>query len=167
MSSQVILGCWRFLVDKPTLAILNALLRRRCGSAKYGRYSAGKCRFCGPPDFLALCGEATDKLSALDPHLYQSLLTRNLKFWYEPKGPAVFTGHFGISDGFVAWRHQGIIACVLYAHFEAHLIEGRSWWRVCMDDTRERRKRVDAAVRVWLEDHQFASELAEFFRYGA
>jgi len=149
------------------LAVGQALLRRTCIGRKYQQWRIGKCQFWGPPDFVALCRGALDQLSLLDPVLYQSLPDEDLTLWYEPKGPAVFYGHFGITDAFVAWQEKGVLACVVFVHFEAKLAGGKPLWRAFLADPSSARQKIDAAVRNWMAEHSFPAELANCFGQNA
>ncbi len=104
-----------------------------------------------------------EQLSSLDDSLYQDLLTQKLRFWYEPSGLAFFHRHFGIPKSYVAWKEQGVIACVLYAYFEAKLVHGRLLWCAVFAQPSVATRPVYATVRAWLEQHQFPAELVGFF----
>lgn len=99
----------------------------------------------------------------MDPSLYESLAFQKLKLWYEPYGPMVFDGHFGISESFAAWKEWGVIACVLYAHFEARLRLERKLWERLFENPVVTRQKIHAAVRAWLKDHDFPGELVGCF----
>jgi len=135
-------------------------MRRRFRAAKYGYYRVGSCRFWGPPEFLALCSRAIDQLATLDPGVHGSVLTENLELWYEPAWHVIFYGHFGVSDSFVAWKEQGVIACVIFLHLEAQLAHGRALWRAFAADPFAARQRVADATTAWLAKHGFPAELA-------
>ncbi len=152
-----------FILAEALLPVGRVLIRLRCRAAGYGRHEEGNCCFLGPPEFLVLCSKAMEQLSKLDWPLHQSLVSQKLRFWYEPHGPAVFAGHFGISEGFVAWREQGVIACALRAHFEARLAHGRPLWSRLRPEPHVVRERINAAVRAWLGEHEFPVELVGCF----
>jgi len=156
-------SAFRFVTAKVLLPLSGVLVGLRWRAARYGRWRAGNCCFYGPPDFLAICSKAMEQLSVLDKSVYLSLLPQNFRIWYEPHGPAVFHRHFGISESYVAWREQGVIACVLYAHFEAKLAHGKAMWHMIIAEPRVVRQKIHVAVRAWLEDHRFPAELAGCF----
>jgi len=90
-----------------------ALIRRRCWAAKYSSFDLGNCSFYGPRDFIALCKNAMEQLSMLDPGLYEAALTQKLMLWYEPENVKNYFCMFGVPDSFVAWKEQGLISCVV------------------------------------------------------
>lgn len=145
------------------LPLYARLIRLRCRCAKYGCWEAGTCVFYGPPDFLAVCSSAMERLSTLDRSLYGSLLAKKLTFWYEPQRLAVAERHYGISEAFVLWKEQGVIACLVFEHFEVELAWRRPLWRLCLMDRHIVWGQIHAAVRSWLEEHHFADELVRCF----
>ncbi len=140
-----------------------ALLRLRCRALGYRSAETGHCWFWGPPEFLTLCLKSMQRLSTMDQSLYESLSGQNLTIWYEPNGPAVFLRHFGISENFAAWKEQGIIACIICAHFTERLRLGRRLSQRLFDDPIVIRERIHESVRAWLDQHGFANELIECF----
>ena len=145
------------------LALGRALFRRACAGAKYKRWCIGRCQFWGPPDFLALCSKSLDQLARLDAGLYQSLPSEDITLWYEPKGPALFYGHFGISEAFAAWGESGVLAGVLFLHFEAKLAAGKPLWRAFLANPCSAREQINLEVRNWMAEHNFPAELANCF----
>jgi hypothetical protein len=152
-----------FIMRAAYLPWLSLFFRLRCRHLKYGRWQAGNCCFYGPPGFLALCSKAMEQLSTLDESLYQSLLTQRLRFWYEPQLSAVFDGHYGITEAHLAWKESGVIACVLFSHFEVKFVYSGPVWRRAIADPRVVRQRINAAARAWLREHRMAAELVACF----
>ena len=101
-----------------------------------------------------------DKLQTADPALFLSILQEKFCVWYEPRSPAFFYKHFGISEAYFAWREQGIIVCLVYLHFEAHLAHGARARKLALRDYPALEAAVYAAVRHWLNEHQYPALLA-------
>jgi hypothetical protein len=104
-----------------------------------------------------------EQLSILDQSLYWSLLAKKLRFWYEPQGRVLAERHYGISESFVAWKEQGVIACLVYEYFEAELAFDKPLWRQCTRGRWVVHHEIYVAVRGWLEKRRFPAELVGCF----
>lgn len=104
-----------------------------------------------------------EQLSALDQGVYESVLGQHFVFWFDPSGAAFFHRHFGIPESYAAWREEGVIACIVYAHFEVRLVHGKSVWRAILGTPRSGSALIHGAVREWLGLHRFLGELVGFF----
>jgi len=153
----------KFICRKAVVLIGRMLIKFRCRDAKYGRFQAGNCCFCGPPEFLSLCSNAMDVLSLMDRPLFESVAGQKLKLWYEPQILVFFDGHFGISKNYVLWKEKGVITCIVYAHFEMELRSGLRLWQRLFEDTAVTRQKIHLAVHGWLETHDFPRELVDLF----
>ena len=153
-----------FIMRGAYLPLLRLFFRLKWRDLKYDHWQAGDCCFYGPPDILAVCSKAMERLSTLDQALYQSLLTQKLRFWYEPhQNNAYFDGHFGIPEAFLGWKETGVIACVLFAHFDTKLVHGGPVWYRMIADPRAGQQKINASVRAWLEENRFPAELVGCF----
>lgn len=163
MRVMSIFWCVRLACSKAFLPLLTWARRRWYQSENYNCWHAGGCTFYGPPSFLALCSRAMDQLASLDKSLYQSLLEQELTFWYEPIRIAVVERGLGISEGFLKWKEQGIIACIIFEYFESEMAWALPFWRRCSMDRCEVWEEIHEAVQKWLEGHSFPRALIDCF----
>ena len=163
VKERLIVLVLKFIFRQVQLPILRMVSKFRCWDGRYGRFQAGKCCFCGPPEFLSLCSNAMHALSLMDRPLFESVAGQKLMLWYEPQILVVFDGHFGISEKYVSWKERGVIACIVYAHFEGELRSGLRLWQRLYEDTAVTRQKIHRAVRGWLETHDFPRELVDCF----
>src|SRR4051812_25367525 len=104
----------RILLAKLLIIPSRAWARVIFNSPGFQEFRIGKCYFFGPPEFLELCRGAMDQLFRLDKALFDSIRRQKLRIWYEPIRKTVFYGLFGIPNTFLAWKEQGVIACIVY-----------------------------------------------------
>jgi hypothetical protein len=154
----------RILLAKLLIIPSRALVRVIFDSPGFEVLTIGNCSFLGPPEFLKLCSSAMDQLSNLDPALSDSIRQQKLRIWYEPRRTIVYYGLFGIPEAFLTWQEKGVIACILYAHFDARLLEAGSVGRAITSHPGALAERAKAPVRMWLEAKGFPSELVTCFR---
>ena len=148
------------LLSQPFLVLT---VKGRCRRDNYGLLRFGKSRFRGSPEFLALSSCAMDGLALLDPVLHRSVLAERLEFWYEPTCTLSFHGFQGISDGYLVWREQGVIAWIIFLHFKTHLNSEEPWWRAWLEGPFARREKAKDAVHSWLSEHGFPEDLTRRF----
>lgn len=150
---------WHWLIT----ALAKVFVKIRCYVARYEQLSFRKCRFHGPPAFLAASSEAMAFLSCVDPLLYEALTCRRYVFWYEPKGGAFFEWLCGIPRSYLEWKKYGILACVLFTHFKTQTIHDKRTQRVSTSDVLGANRLVYSSVRSWLEMHGSPTELVRCF----
>ena len=153
----------RILLAKLLIAPSRAFARVFFTSPGFEAFAIGKCLFFGPPKFLELSRRAMDQLSTLDKPLSEAVRRQKLRIWYEPSRIIVHYGLFGVPDSFLAWQEQGLLACILYAHFDARLLELGAIGQAITAEPSALGESVKSPVRAWLETKGFASELVACF----
>ena len=156
------LNC-KFLFAQVSFPLNKVIWKVRCRLAKYDALRIQNCYFYGSPDFVSISKSALSLLDVLDKPLHDSLLKSDYLFWEEPAGALYLKRLCGIAPEFVAWKQQGIIACVIHAYFENEFVYADS-------SLIFQRNRLDSSfmkalksTRDWLNNHEFPCELAECF----
>src|ERR1700690_649726 len=88
---------------------------------KNSRLRIGKLLILGPPSFVALCKQSIERLHSLDPNLHRHLTEHeNVCIFYNPERLRDMADWrmFTVTDRYVAWREDGIIARLVYIHFK-------------------------------------------------
>lgn len=127
------------------------------------QWRAGDCAFYGSNEFIDHCRKAMEMLNLVDPSMYRLVTSERLGFWHEPRGPAVFSRHFGIPDSYLAWGEQGVIACILYAHFRFAWESTAGLRGMLRQHPATVKRGIESSVQQWLREHSFAPELTASF----
>ncbi len=132
----------------------------------YKRSDIGTCTILAPPKQMQIILEGVTYLQMLDSEMFRRLTAeRRYIFWYFKQMPYLQCRDvFGITDNFMSWGKEGVVACfvqcVLYFNLE-HL--RRSQIKNCKDSASTRCE-MQKQVLEFLERYSFPSELVKQYR---
>ena len=89
-------------------------------------------------------------LSVLDKAIYESLVKGNYRFWHEPAGLTCFKKSCGIPDSYLAWKEQGVIACLVHTYFSAELAYKDRHFMYVGDNTSLVKQEIETRMQSWL-----------------
>jgi hypothetical protein len=119
MKTAYLLKPWKFMVASGLYYLIKFGLAPSLISAKYERYVEGTCVILAPPGPLSTIKEGLHALRALDPTIFQELtVKRRFIFWYHASKYLNAREVFTITDNFLRWGANGVIACFVQAVFD-------------------------------------------------
>ncbi len=132
----------------------------------YEQSNIGACTILAPPKQMQIILEGVTYLQMLDSEMFRRLTAeRRYIFWYFKQMPYLQCRNvFGITDSFMSWGKEGVVACfvqcVLYFNLE-HL--RRSQIKNCKDSATTRHE-MQKQVLEFLERHSFPAELVKQYQ---
>lgn len=114
---------WMLVLLGPIMRAIFAVLFRIW---RFESIAVGTWKFFGPPEFIEIVREASARLENDAPELIQAL-TDNVIIFYNKEVPYSFPlWRLGaISDSFIRWKAEGVIAEWVYLYYHITAIEQR------------------------------------------
>jgi hypothetical protein len=135
-----------------------------CRVQRFQCVEIGCWRFLGPSEFIQLVDEAKKRLEIEDPVLLKSMTFRYTVI-YSPQRVFSFAPwkYGGVSDGFIVWKSDGVLAAWVYLYFDSLALSKGRWFLSAPQNSIRANKEATAKTREWLIKHQFPAELCEAF----
>ena len=154
----------RYLGSLIAEPIIRVSLNLVCRAQRFTCTKVGSWDFWGPAEFVDLVDEASRRLETEDPGLLRSMRDRYTVI-YSPHRVFSFPSwkYGGVSDSFMAWKAEGVLAAWIYLYFQSLTLTKGRWFLSAPQNSVRASKDGEAKTREWLITHQFPAELWQVF----
>jgi hypothetical protein len=126
----------------------------------YVRFRSGKLLILGPQPLITLCKSSLERLNKIDPDLHRHLTEHEkVCIFYDPEllHDTPDWRLFTVTERYVVWREDGIIARLVYINFKISVFPRYIIQKGA--EGRAKQRSVVAQWKLWLENHKFPAEL--------
>jgi hypothetical protein len=136
------------------------MMRIICIGGRFHRLRVGKWTFAGSVQFLKLVGDAREKLQICDPKIMEEMIDSiTVVHLGDQISGAASWGYCIISDAYVAWGGDGILAAWVYFLYQSLEFRRNRWAMADAENSVEADLRARRKAGAWLKEHQFSGKL--------